>query len=40
VDPAGSLPNWMVNLFITKGPYETFVKLREEVKGQQKVASR
>jgi hypothetical protein len=40
VDPAGSLPNWVVNLFITKGPYETFVKLREQVKGQQRVASR
>jgi hypothetical protein len=40
VDPAGSLPNWVVNLFITKGPYETFMKLRAEVKGQQKIASR
>lgn len=33
VDPGGSLPAWIVNLFIAKGPYETFVKLRELVKG-------
>ncbi|SHE34931.1 START domain-containing protein [Flavisolibacter ginsengisoli DSM 18119] len=28
VDPGGSLPAWVVNLFIAKGPYETFVKLQ------------
>lgn len=33
VDPGGSLPAWIINLFIAKGPYETFVKLRELVKG-------
>lgn len=33
VDPGGSIPAWVVNLFIAKGPYETFVKLRELVKG-------
>lgn len=31
IDPGGSLPNWVVNLFIAKGPYETMVKLRELV---------
>jgi hypothetical protein len=31
IDPGGSLPNWVVNLFIAKGPYETIVKLRELV---------
>jgi hypothetical protein len=29
IDPGGSLPAWVVNLFITKGPYETFVKLQQ-----------
>jgi len=32
VDPAGSVPAWMINLFATKGPFETFRKLREQVK--------
>ncbi len=31
-DPGGSLPAWMVNLFVTKGPFETFKKLKEELK--------
>jgi hypothetical protein len=30
-DPAGSLPAWMVNLFVTKGPYETFKKLQAQL---------
>jgi START domain len=30
-DPAGSVPEWITNLFCTKGPYETFKKLRELV---------
>ncbi|MGZ3850634.1 MAG: START domain-containing protein [Flavisolibacter sp.] len=29
IDPGGSLPTWVTNLFITKGPYQTFVKLGE-----------
>jgi hypothetical protein len=29
IDPGGSLPAWVVNLFITKGPYETFVKMQQ-----------
>lgn len=29
VDPGGSVPGWILNLFSTKGPYETFKKLRE-----------
>ena len=28
-DPGGSLPAWTVNLFTTKGPFETFKKLKE-----------
>jgi START domain len=27
VDPAGNLPGWIVNLFVSKGPYETFRNL-------------
>lgn len=32
IDPAGSIPIWVVNLFIAKGPYETFIKLREQLR--------
>jgi hypothetical protein len=28
VDPQGTIPAWLINLFATKGPYETFRKLR------------
>jgi hypothetical protein len=34
IDPGGSLPAWVINLFIAKGPYETFSKLRELLKTQ------
>lgn len=27
VDPSGSIPAWIINSFISKGPYETLVKL-------------
>jgi START domain-containing protein len=30
-DPAGSVPAWLVNMFVTKAPYETFEKLRKGV---------
>jgi hypothetical protein len=30
-DPGGSVPAWLVNSFSTKGPFETFKKLRELV---------
>ena len=30
-EPAGSLPAWVTNLFDTKGPFETFKKLRIQV---------
>lgn len=29
IDPGGTLPSWLVNLFITKGPYKTFVNLQK-----------
>jgi hypothetical protein len=32
VDPSGSVPVWLTNMFATKGPLETFKKLREQVK--------
>ena len=32
VDPGGKVPAWLVNMFATKGPFETFKKLREQVK--------
>jgi hypothetical protein len=28
-DPGGSIPSWLSNTFIDKGPYETFKKLSE-----------
>jgi hypothetical protein len=31
VDPGGSLPSWVVNMFIAKGPYETFRKLKQNL---------
>lgn len=32
VDPGGSVPAWLINMFATKGPFETFQKLRQQVK--------
>ena len=31
-DPGGDLPAWLVNMFVTKGPYESFKKLKEQLK--------
>lgn len=31
VDPMGTVPAWLTNLFATKGPYETFKKLKVHV---------
>lgn len=28
-DPAGSIPAWLTNMFVTKGPYETFEGLKK-----------
>ncbi len=30
-DPGGSIPAWLINMFITKGPYESFKKLRAHI---------
>jgi hypothetical protein len=32
VDPGGLIPAWVVNLFATKGPFESFKGLREQIK--------
>jgi hypothetical protein len=34
VDPAGSVPAWLINLFATQGPMETFEKLKLQLKKQ------
>jgi len=31
-DPGGDIPAWLVNMFATKGPYESFKKLKEQLK--------
>lgn len=31
MDPGGSIPAWLLNLFISKGPFESFTKLKEEI---------
>jgi uncharacterized membrane protein len=28
-DPAGNIPDWVVNMFVVDGPYKTFLKMRE-----------
>ncbi len=32
VDPGGSIPGWIANMFVDKGPYETFSKLGKKLK--------
>lgn len=34
VDPGGSIPVWISNMFVSKGPYETFINLSVLLKGQ------
>lgn len=31
VDPGGSLPAWLINMFATEGPYKIFEKLKEQL---------
>jgi len=35
VDPAGKLPAWIVNMFITRGPYETFKNVKKLVQAPE-----
>lgn len=37
VDPGGTIPVWLVNLFATSGPAETFKKMKDQVKKPQYV---
>jgi hypothetical protein len=34
-DPGGSIPAWLVNLFVTKGPMESFKKLKTQINQPQ-----
>lgn len=34
VDPGGSLPVWVANMFLTRGPYETFMQFRKKIEAQ------
>lgn len=31
-DPGGSVPAWLINMFVTRGPYETFGHLQERMR--------
>ncbi|WP_345085630.1 START domain-containing protein, partial [Nemorincola caseinilytica] len=31
-DPGGTVPAWVTNMFLTKGPYETFTNLRKQLR--------
>lgn len=35
VDPGGSVPGWLVNMTVAKGPYESFMKLAELLKQEK-----
>jgi hypothetical protein len=32
LDPGGSVPGWIANMFVAKGPFETFSNLEKELK--------
>ena len=34
-DPGGTVPAWLSNLFLTKGPFETFQKLKDHFKARK-----
>ncbi|MBT8195412.1 MAG: hypothetical protein KJO64_03240 [Bacteroidia bacterium] len=36
VDPGGNIPAWINNMFIAKGPYETFINLEKKLKSINK----
>ena len=40
VDPGGSIPAWLINLFATKGPYESFKKLKLQLQKPQYLNAR
>lgn len=32
MDPGGNIPAWLINLFATKGPTESFINLKQQIK--------
>jgi hypothetical protein len=32
LDPGAAVPGWLINMFSTKGPFETFTRLRDQLK--------
>jgi hypothetical protein len=40
LDPGGSVPAWIMNLFITNGPYETFLNMKKQVNDPQYAKAR
>jgi hypothetical protein len=32
IDPGGAIPAWLINLFATKGPFESFRNMREHIR--------
>lgn len=35
VDPAGSLPTWVVNMFIANGPYQSMLQFKQELQKEK-----
>ncbi|PWT76282.1 MAG: hypothetical protein C5B59_07005 [Bacteroidetes bacterium] len=35
IDPGGNVPAWLLNAFASKGPFESFMQLRKEIKMPQ-----
>jgi hypothetical protein len=31
LDPGGEVPSWIINLFISEGPYTSLVKLKQRI---------
>lgn len=40
LDPGGELPAWLVNMFASKGPYESFKKLKDQLRKPAYVTAR
>jgi hypothetical protein len=36
VDPGGSIPGWIANMFVAKGPFETFGNLGKKLKNNSR----
>ena len=40
IDPGNGVPAWLLNLFISNGPYDTFLKLKEQIQRPQYLNAR